>query len=482
MTTVYTFSSNAADKERENMMDNKIKSFFDHINGKTIALCGIGGSNLPLIKLFTKYGAKVLACDKRDREALGENAQLAEEYGAALRLGENYLTDLDADIIFRTPGMKFYMDELTAARNKGAVVTSEMEVFFDLCPCKIIAVTGSDGKTTTTTIISEILKAQGYTVHLGGNIGRPLLPDIETIAQNDVAVVELSSFQLISMRKSPDIAVVTNLAPNHLDIHKDMQEYIDSKKNIVLHQNAFGKAVLNLDNDISYSFKDYVRGSKFFFSRKNEVENGAYLSADGDIVMNEYGKKTVIMKAENIKIPGLHNIENYLAAISAVWGMASAETIKNVAENFGGVEHRAELVRVLDGVRYYNDAIGTSPTRTVKGMLSLFEQKIILIAGGYDKKIPYDEMGRVIPGTVKTLILFGATADKIEAAAKAAPDYSDGNPLIIRVNNMEEAVDAARKNAVSGDIVAMSPASASFDMYKNFAEKGLHFKRIVNSL
>ena len=463
-------------------MDNKLRSFFDGINGKTIALCGIGGSNLPLIKLFAKYGANVTACDKREREALGENAQLAEEYGAKLRLGENYLKDLDADIIFRTPGMRFYMDELNDARNRGIVVTSEMEVFFDLCPCKIIAVTGSDGKTTTTTIISEILKAQGYTVHLGGNIGRPLLPDIEEIKPEDVAVVELSSFQLISMRKSPDIAVVTNLAPNHLDIHKDMQEYIDSKKNIVLHQNAFGRAVLNLDNDISYSFKDIVRGRMYLFSRRSEVANGAYLSDDGMIVMNEYSRKTQIMKAADIKIPGLHNIENYLAAISAVWGMADAETIKNVAENFGGVEHRAELVRVLDGVRYYNDAIGTSPTRTVKGMLSLFEQKIILISGGYDKKIPYDEMGKVVPEKVKTLILFGATADKIEAATKAAPGYSEGNPVIIRVNNMEEAVAAARENAVQGDIVSMSPASASFDMYKNFAEKGLHFKKIVNSL
>ncbi len=463
-------------------MDNKIMSFFESINGKTIALCGIGGSNLPLIKLFGKYGAKVIACDKREKEALGENADLAQEYGASLRLGEDYLRDLDADIIFRTPGMKYYMEELCAARNKGIVVTSEMEVFFDLCPCKIIAVTGSDGKTTTTTIISEILKAQGYTVHLGGNIGRPLLPDIEAISSEDVAVVELSSFQLISMRKSPDIAVVTNLAPNHLDIHKDMQEYIDSKKNIVLHQNAFGRAVLNLDNDISYSFKDDIRGRMYLFSRKQPVANGAYLSDNGMICMNEYGKVTEIMKAEDIKIPGLHNIENYLAAISAVWGMADADTIKSVAENFGGVEHRAELVRVLDGVRYYNDAIGTSPTRTVKGMLSLFDQKIILISGGYDKKIPYDEMGRVVPEKVKTLILFGATADKIEAATKAAPSYKEGNPVIIRVNNMEEAVAAARENAEDGDIVSMSPASASFDMYKNFAEKGLHFKKIVNEL
>ena len=438
-------------------MKTEAEKFFDFINEKTIALCGIGGSNLPLIRLFKKYGANVLACDKREREALGENAELAEQYGAELRLGQGYLNDLGADIIFRTPGMKYYMPEFVNARQQGTAVTSEMEVFFDLCPCKIIAVTGSDGKTTTTTIISEILKAQGY-------------------------VVELSSFQLISMRKSPDIAVVTNLAPNHLDIHKDMQEYIDSKKNIVLHQNAFGKAVLNLDNEIAYSFRDDIRGSMYLFSRRNKVENGAYLNDEGKIMMSEYGKETEIMDAKNIRIPGLHNIENYLAAISAVWGLATAETIKSTAESFGGVEHRAELVRELDGVKYYNDAIGTSPTRTVKGMLSLFDQKIILIAGGYDKKIPYDEMGKVVPDTVKVLMLFGATADKIEAATKAAPTYSVENPKIIRVNNMEEAVKAARENAVAGDIISMSPASASFDMYKNFAEKGLHFKKIVNEL
>lgn len=463
-------------------MENNIKKFFEGINGKTVAFCGIGGSNLPLIKLFKKYGANVLACDKREREMLGENADIAVEYGAELRLGNDYLKNLNADIIFRTPGMRYYMDELVEARKKGAVVTSEMEVFFDLCPCKTIAITGSDGKTTTTTIISELLKAKGYNVHLGGNIGRPLLPEIETISPDDIAVVELSSFQLISMRKSPDIAIVTNVAPNHLDIHKDMQEYIDSKKNVILHQNAFGKAVLNLDNDISKSFEAETRGSTYMFSRRQKVENGAYMSDDGKIIINNYGKETVIMNTSDIKIPGLHNIENYLAAICAVWGMVDAETIKNVAQNFNGVEHRAELVRVFNGVKYYNDAIGTSPTRTVKGTLSLYDRKIILIAGGYDKKIPYDEMGKVVPETVKLLILMGATADKIEAATKAAPTYSEGNPVIIRVNSMEEAVKAARENAVEGDIVSMSPASASFDMYKNFAEKGLHFKRIVNEM
>ncbi len=463
-------------------MENNCKRFLEGLKGKTIALCGIGGSNLPLIRLFGKYGARMLACDKREREALGENAVLAEEAGAELHLGETYLKDLHADILFRTPGMRYYMDELTAARESGTAVTSEMEVFFDLCPCKTIAVTGSDGKTTTTTIIAEMLKAQGYTVHLGGNIGRPLLPDIEQIQPEDIAVVELSSFQLISMRRSPDIAVVTNLAPNHLDIHKDMQEYIDAKKNIVLHQNAFGKAVLNLDNDIANSFKAETRGQVGQFSRQQKVHNGAYLSEDGQIIMSDYGKETVIMAAKDIKIPGVHNIENYLAAITAVWGLVSIETIRQVATTFNGVEHRAELVRELDGVKYYNDAIGTSPTRTIKGTLSLYDRKIILIAGGYDKHLSYDEMGAVVPDKVKVLILFGATADKIEAATKAAPAYHDGNPLILRVQNMEEAVQAARSHAVSGDIVSMSPASASFDMYKNFAEKGLHFKRLVNEL
>ena len=463
-------------------MDNRISNFLSGLNGKTIALCGIGGSHLPLIKLFTKYGAHVIACDKRDMDALGENGALAQEYGAELRLGENYLQGLDADIILRTPGMRFFTPELNEARRNGIVVTAEMELFFELCPCKIIAVTGSDGKTTTTTIISELLKAEGRNVHLGGNIGKPLLPEIESVSPDDIAVVELSSFQLISMRQSPDIAVVTNLAPNHLDIHKDMQEYIDAKKNIVLHQSAFGRAVLNLDNDISSSFSEITRGQTVFFSRKAKPSSGAYLRDDGMIVMNDYGKETEIMPASEIKIPGLHNIENYLAAISAVWGIVDVKTIINVAKTFGGVEHRAELVRELDGVRYYNDAIGTSPTRTVKGMLSLFDQKLILIAGGYDKHLSYDEMGQVVPDTVKLLILFGATADKIEQATRNAAAYSEGNPVIIRVQNMEEAVDTARKNAAAGDIVAMSPASASFDMYKNFAEKGLHFKRIVNDL
>ena len=463
-------------------MDTRVESFLKNLHGKKIALCGIGRSNLPLIGLFSKYGAEVIACDKRTKEQLGDIACDAVNAGASLSLGESYLDNLNVDIVFRTPGMRYYMDELVNFRKRGVVVTSEMEVFFDLCPCKIIAVTGSDGKTTTTTIISEFLKAEGKTVHLGGNIGKPLLPEIENIKPSDYAVVELSSFQLISMRESPDVAVVTNLSPNHLDIHKDMQEYIDAKKNIVMHQNAFSKAVLNLDNETANSFADDVRGSLFKFSRRQSVESGAYMNENGDLIIAVNGNENVIMNKADIKIPGLHNVENYLAAVCAVWGDVSVESIVKVAKEFGGVAHRNEFVRELNGVKYYNDSIASSPTRTALGTLSLYDEKIIVILGGYDKHLDYTELGKLIVKKVKTAVIMGATGPKIEKAILSAEGYSQGNPQIIRVENMEQAVQAAYESSAGGDIVSMSPASASFDLYKNFEERGEHFKSLVNKL
>ena len=462
-------------------MNISVNAFFEAVKGKTVAFIGIGTSNLPLIKLFADKGARVLACDRKDFEALGENGVKAKEYGAELILGDGYLNDIEADVVFRSPGTPFYKEELTKLRECGTVLTSEMEVFFDLCPCHTIAVTGSDGKTTTTTIISEILKAAGKTVHLGGNIGKPLLPEIESVRPDDFAVVELSSFQLISMRKGPDVAVVTNLAPNHLDIHKDMQEYVDAKRNIVLHQNAFSKAVLNRDNEIADGFSADVRGRLAHFSVKEKLYNGAYL--DGTkIVYSDYGKVTEIMDFRDIKIPGMHNVENYLAAVSAVWGLVGVDDIVHVAKTFGGVAHRAEFVREVKGVKYYNDSIASSPTRTALGTLSLYDEKIIIIAGGYDKHIPYEPLGPVINSKVKTLILLGATAPKIEAAVKGADNYDPAAINIINVTNMEEAVAAAAREAREGDIVSLSPASASFGLYKNFEERGNHFKAIVNGL
>ena len=462
-------------------MDNRIKDFLTSLNGKKIALIGIGRSNLPLISLFSSYGAIVTACDRRSFDDLGEYAKLAQESGAQLLLGDDYLEKIDADIVLRTPGMKFYLEKLVEMRNNGVVVTSEMELFFDLCPCKIIAITGSDGKTTTTTIVSEILKKAGKTVHLGGNIGKPLLPEIENIDSDDIAVVELSSFQLISMRKSPDISVVTNIEPNHLDIHKDMQEYVDSKKNVILHQNAFSKSVLNLDNELSNSFSDDVRGELRKFSRKSEIFNGCYL--DGDtIVYSEFGKKHEIMSIKDICIHGMHNVENYMTAICAVWGLVDIEDIIYVAKNFCGVPHRAEFVRELNGVKYYNDSIASSPTRTSSGTLSLYDERIIVICGGYDKNLDYTDLGTKICNKVKHLILLGATADKIEKAVMNSDAYDESKITLHRVSSMEEAVKKASVVAVEGDIVSMSPASASFDMYKDFEERGNHFKQLVCEL
>lgn len=462
-------------------MKQSICEFFDSIKGKRIALIGMGRSHMPLIPLFTKYGAEVVACDKRDEEALGELAEKARADGAKLSLGESYLDGLDVDIALRTPGMRFWCDELNALRDMGVVISSEMEIFFDICPCRIFAVTGSDGKTTTTSVIAEMLKKQGFNVHIGGNIGKPLLPEIESISKDDVCVVELSSFQLISMKQSPDVAVVTNLAPNHLDIHKDMQEYIDSKKNIILYQNNNDKAVLNLDNEITRSFAPECKGRVEFFSRRQTVENGCYL--DGDMIVRcDNGERTEVLDIREIKIPGMHNVENYMTAICAVWGVVDVENIRKVAREFGGVEHRAEFVRELDGVKYYNDSIASSPTRTASGTLSLYDFKIILIAGGYDKHLDYTELGDVICDKVKVAILMGATADKIEAAIKGSQKYSENAPVIIRVKDMAQAVQKARENAVSGDIVSMSPASASFDLYKDFDARGKHFKALVNAL
>lgn len=457
------------------------RQFWSNISSKKIALCGIGVSNTPLVLDFLSKGARVYVCDRREREQIGELADRLEEAGAELRLGAGYLDNLEVDIIFRTPGMSFYLPELTAARKKGIAVTSEMEVFFDLCPATIFAVTGSDGKTTTTTLIAEMLKAQGKTVHVGGNIGNPLLPEIDNIKPEDFVVVELSSFQLISMRKSPDVAVVTNVAPNHLDVHKDMDEYVEAKKNVILHQNAFSRTVLNYDNEITNGFRDYVRGQSLGFSMERRVKNGAWLDEKGNLHMSYRGIDAPIMNKKDITILGDHNVENYLTAIAAVWGYVSAENIRKVAREFTGVEHRIEFVREKDGVKYYNDSIASSPTRTIAG-LKAFDSKVILLAGGYDKHIPFEPMAPYVTSKVKLMLLCGPTADAIEAAVKADPGYAEGCPEIIKTENLEQSIIIAHEKAVAGDIVTLSPACASFDAFPNFAARGKFFKEKVMSL
>ncbi len=456
------------------------KQFFSQIKGKKIAMCGIGVSNTPLILRFLEQGARVIACDRREREQIGAIAEQLEKAGAELKLGEGYLDNLEVDIIFRTPGMNFHLPELERARKRGIAVTSEMEVFFDLCPATIFAVTGSDGKTTTTTLIAKMLEAEGKRVFVGGNIGTPLLPEIENITADDFVVAELSSFQLISMRKSPDVAVVTNVAPNHLDVHKDMDEYVEAKKNILMHQNAFSRTVLNRDNDITEGFRKDVRGQSLGFSMTRRLNNGAWLDDSGVLHMAYRGIDVPVIDRSEIAVLGDHNVENYLTAITAVWGYVGVDSIKQVAREFGGVEHRIEFVKEINGVKYYNDSIASSPTRTIAG-LKAFDRKVILIAGGYDKHIPFEPLMPYLVEKVKTLYLCGDTADKIEACLRNFEDYK-GDPEIVRVADVAEAVALAHKTAVPGDIVTLSPACASFDKYPNFVARGNHFKQLVNEL
>ena len=457
-----------------------IQAYLDSIHDKKVAVFGIGVSNIPLIKLLCSHGIAVTACDKNTREGLGDTARELEALGAVLHLGPDYMENLDADLIFRSPGIRPDVPAFEAAVARGAKVTSEMEVFFDVCPCKKIAVTGSDGKTTTTTIIAKLLEKAGYTVHLGGNIGHPLLAETFDMKSEDIAVLELSSFQLMRMETSPEIAVVTNVAPNHLDIHKGMEEYVASKKNIFLHQKTGDKVVLNRDNQLTYSFAAEAKGDVVLFSRQNPMESGVVLE-NGVICVKRDGVSRPVLPVEDILLPGVHNIENYMAAIGAVEGLVSDEIIRDFAKKFGGVEHRIELVRVLHGVRYYNDSIGSSPSRTIAG-LRAFQQKVILIAGGYDKHIPYDVLGPELVEHVKALVLTGATGPKIRSAAEQAPGYNPAELPIYDVDDFEEAVKKAQSLAKDGDVVILSPASASFDKFKNFMERGDTFKRIVNQL
>ena len=458
------------------------ESYLATLRGKQVAVIGIGVSNIPLIKLFLKKGIAITACDKCEREAYDNQSLLLEleALGATLHMGAGYLDDLTQDVIFRSPGIRPDIPAFEQAKANGAVITSEMEVFFHVCPCKTIAVTGSDGKTTTTTIIAKLLEAAGYHVHLGGNIGRPLLPDIESIQPDDLAVLELSSFQLMTMDTSADIAVVTNLAPNHLDVHKGMEEYIAAKKNIFLYQNAQQKVVLNRDNDITYSFVPEAKGQVTLFSRQNPLDEGVVLE-DGIICVKKDGNTRKVLPVADILLPGVHNIENYEAAIGAVDGLVPDETIRQFAATFGGVEHRIELVRERNGVKYYNDSIASSPSRTMAGLRS-FQQKVILIAGGYDKHIPYDVLGPDLVAHVKAMVLTGATAPKIQAAAEQAPGYDPQALPIYTIDDFADAVHKAVELAQPGDIVILSPASASFDKFKNFMVRGDTFKDLIRAL
>lgn len=455
----------------------EFKEFKSFINGKNVAVVGIGVSNIPLINFLVKLGAEVTAFDMKEENELGKIASEFKSKGVKLELGKGYLEKLTGfEVVFKTPSMRIDCEALVRAKNEGAYITSEMEEFVKYCKGKIYGVTGSDGKTTTTTIISKLLEAQGYKTWVGGNIGTPLFSNIEEINADDMVVLELSSFQLMTMDSPIDVAVVNNLAPNHLDMHKDMQEYIDAKKNIFLYQNEDNVLVLNRENEITYGFEKEAKGHVREFSSKRVITNGSYYK-DGTLYLE--GKE--VCKKNDIVIKGMHNVENYLAAFIATKDDVEIETMKKVAETFAGVEHRCELVREIDGVKYYNDSIASSPTRTLAGLFA-FEKKVILIAGGYDKHIPFEPLAEQGYPFIKEIILMGDTRYLIKEAFDKLKDEKGIEVPSIMVNSLEEAVIKAKEIAKEGDIITLSPACASFDMFPNFAVRGNKFKEIVNNI
>ena len=457
------------------MSSKKFDAFKEYVKDKKITVVGIGISNLPLIKFLCENGAIVTACDKKTQAELGETATELKNIGVKLNCGEDYLDNLSGELIFKTPGMRFDAPALLKAKANGSIITSEMEVFFEVCPAKIIGVTGSDGKTTTTTLIYNILCESGYRCHLGGNIGTPLLCKTDEITENDIAVIELSSFQLHTMKKSADIAVITNMSPNHLDVHKSYEEYIEAKRNIYIHAGKDSVLVVNKTNEKSYECRETANGIIRSFGYEEQCD----VYSDGKSIY-AFGEK--LLDISDIKIPGEHNVQNYMTAIAATYPLYKTQAVKKVAQNFGGVAHRIEFVREIDGVRYYNSSIDSSPNRTIN-TLKVFD-KVILIAGGKDKGIPYDEIGEHIANKVKHLILIGKTGPIIKAALdKYVEKTGNGKDIVTQFcTTYEEAVMCAKNAATAGDTVLLSNASTSFDMFKNFEERGNLFKSIVNSL
>lgn len=441
---------------------------------KKVTVIGLGISNTPLIPYLLDRGAIVTCRDKKPFEALPEEVKEYKDEGVKFVCGENYLDGIDADYIFKAPGLRYDLEQISQAVEKGAHLTSEMEEFFEHCPCKIIGVTGSDGKTTTTTLIYKCLSAKfgEDKVFVGGNIGKPLLPELDKMDESCYAVIELSSFQLHTMKHSPDISVITNISPNHLDYHKGMEEYIDAKKNIYLNAKAGSVVVLNGENDVTKDLGSDAPADvekRMFLKGYSEIKDG-YITCKGRNVL----------KTDDILIPGRHNVENYCAVVTALDGIVEDEIIAEVASTFGGVEHRIELVRVLDGVSYYNSSIDSSPTRTAAALRS-FKNKVIVICGGYDKNIPFEPLSDVLFEKAKTVVLTGATAPKIlEAINKNERNYGQLNVQLEK--DFEKAVLLASSLANEGDTVILSPACASFDSFPNFEVRGNTFKNIINSL
>ena len=463
-------------------MNEKLKEFNTYLKNRKVAVIGLGVSNLPLLDYLHEKGSIVTVFDDRNTEKISKEAiEKVNKYEFETSFGENNLDKLVGfDLIFRSPSCMPTKKELVEEEKRGAIVTSEIEMLMEMAPCKVIGVTGSDGKTTTTSLIYEIVKNAGYNTHLGGNIGIPLFTKLKDIESEDVIVLELSSFQLMNMNISADISVITNITPNHLNIHASYEEYIDAKKNIFKNQKEDGIVVLNYDNELTRNCRLEANGKVIYFSSKEKLENG--IIVDNDVIKEcEDRLRKHIINTKDIHLRGMHNYENVAAAIAATKSFIDIDTIVDAIKKFKGVEHRIEFIRELDGVKWYNDSIGTSPTRTIAG-LNAFDEDIILIAGGYDKHLDYEPIAKPIVDNVKGLILIGQTSEKIYEAVTKELEKENKELDIYQCNEFPQIVEVARKIAKTGQVVLFSPASASFDLFENFAQRGNKFKELVNDL
>ena len=463
-------------------INENLEEFNNYLKFKKVAIIGLGVSNLPLLDYMYEKNAKVTVFDEKEEKDIEKKIlEKLKNYKFDYFFGKNCFENLKGfDIIFRSPSFLPTRKELVEEEKRGAIITSEIEMLMKLTPATIIGVTGSDGKTTTTSLIYSILKNAGYNTYLGGNIGIPLFTKLNEMKPNDIVVLELSSFQLMGMDVSPHIGVITNITPNHLNIHKDYQEYINAKKNIFKHQNKDDYIILNYDNDITRNCAKEAKSKVIFFSGKEKLENGFIV--DNKIIKKcEDGIRTHILDCKDVLLRGEHNFENIATAIAATSSLVDIDKSIDTIKEFKAVEHRLEYVRTIDDVKWYNDSVSSSPTRTIAGLKS-FDEDIVLIAGGYDKNLDYTPIAKPILKKVKTLILLGQTSGKIFDAVKEEEEKENKNIDIFMVNTLEEAVNLARKQAKVGEIVLFSPASASFDMFKNFADRGNKFKDLVNKL
>lgn len=463
--------------------NSKLEEFNNYLDGRRVAIIGLGVSNIPLIEYMHEVGAEVVVFDNRNIDKIdSEIINKVICYDMEYSLGENYLSKLvDFDIIFRSPSCLPTNPALQLEASRGAIVTTEIEMFMELCPGTIIGVTGSDGKTTTTTLIYEILKAGGYNTYLGGNIGYPLFTKVGEMKPEDMVVLELSSFQLMNMKISPKVSVVTNITPNHLNIHEDMDEYIEAKKCILSNQTENDTVILNYDNNITKDFAKDAKGKVIFFSNIAKITDG-YMVDSKSIKFCQGDRRTHILETKNMKIKGLHNYMNAACAIAATRNYVDLSLVVKTICEFEGVEHRLELVKETeDRIKWYNDSASSSPTRTIVALNAFPTKNVILIAGGYDKNLEYEPLAKPIINSCKSLILIGQTANKIKEVVENEQILKVGikNLDIYKCESLEEAVNLAKKISSKGDIVLFSPASASFDMFKNFAERGKKFKELV---